>query len=109
MTSRKFRDSMLKAKDFLDGETAWEAFPDHILSHRPPRKAWKQRRQERRRASFSERKGSIIARKGRKNIPTAIWDFDVVGSNPATPTNASGTAVPEAFFCLFLCLLLRKF
>ena len=101
LTSHNFRYSMLKAKDFLDGETAWEAFPDHILSHIPPRKAWKQRRQERRRASFSERKGAKIARKGRKNIPTAIWEHQAASSSLATPTIAAAVFdLPRHFFCL---------
>ena len=27
-----------------------------------------------------------------------IWDVEAAGSNPVTPTNASGANVPEAFF-----------
>ncbi len=59
---------------------------DHITDHLPFRSTRKQWTGERRRARFSRRKGAEKAIFSGNCLHRSVWELDVAGSSPVTPT-----------------------
>ena len=59
---------------------------DHIPDHNARWGTWKHRTQSRRRAIFSEQKPLYVVLWKHSQTIISLWDQDVGGSNPFTPT-----------------------
>ena len=68
--------------------TVWGAFYDHIPSHSPVRRGWKQWKNKRRKVSFPEQKGPEIAKNDLKKLSVSIWDVETASSRLDTLTTS---------------------
>ena len=66
--------------------------PDHIPDHNARWDTWKHRIQDRQRALFLEQKPLNIVLWKHSQTINSLWDQDVGGSSPFTPTKYGGLA-----------------